>query len=375
MSPLLTISLELSIAPPAAARKPSRKSKRLPSSILDLAAAHFQLYNIYRQSSRPEDAAKQLAVFKDLKAKTEGAAIPEDVDWCNYAEIYDPPRATTPVAAKSLYDDRIVTDATGMLLIDAAGTGHTDLLAWSPTAIHLYRNGIEPVNNTGLEQISGAISIAAGDFDNDGLTDLCVLTGNGPKLYRNNKGHFEPFDASLPQRKFVKAIWIDYDHDYDLDLILLGEQPALMRNQGKSGFEDRTGDFPFIAAHPIDAYKLRVVPDSKSFDLAVFYSDHAPVLYNDQLGGRYTVAPYAGQVGQAVPPADLNDDNRPDQATITDAKLHVFFNRSVAQTWIRVRLKGVKNLKLAEDSIVEVKAGAGYWKQTYHGVPFSSLRS
>jgi Flp pilus assembly protein TadD len=336
----------------------------------DLAAAHFQLYNIYRQSSRPDDAAKQLAIFKDLKAKTEGAAIPEDVDWCSYAEIYDPPRATTPVATKPLYNDRILTDATGVLLIDAAGTGHSDLLAWSPTAIHLYRNGTEPVTNTGLDQLTGVISIAAGDFDNDGFNDLCILTDSGPKLYRNNKGHFEPFDAALPQRKFVKAIWIDYDHDYDLDLILLGDQPALMRNQGKSGFEDRTADFPFITGHPSDAYKLRVVPDSKSFDLAVVYSDHAPVLYNDQLGGRYTAIPNtSSQVGQAVPPADLNDDNRPDQATITDGKLHVLLNRSPIQKWIRVRLTGVKNPKLGEDSIVEVKAGAGYWKQTYHGVP------
>jgi hypothetical protein len=358
-----------------AARIPDATQEFEKSAALnpDLAAAHFQLYNIYRQSARPEDAAKQLAIFKDLKIKTEGAAIPEDVDWCNYAEIYDPPRATTPIAGKPTYDDRILTDATGMLLIDAAGTGHTDLLAWSPTAVHLYRNGTEQVNNTGLDRIPGAISIAAGDFDNDGLTDLCVLTDAGPKLYRNNKGHFEPFEAALPRRKFVSAIWIDYDHDYDLDLILLGDQPALLRNQGKAGFEDRSPDFPFIAAHPTDAYKLRLVPDSKSFDLAVFYSDHTPVVYNDQLGGHYIATPYTSQVdqtGQAVPPADLNDDNRPDQAQIINGKLHVLLNRSTTpQHYIRIRLTGIKNLKLAEDAVVEVKAGAGYWKQTYHGVP------
>ncbi len=336
----------------------------------DLAAAHFQLYNIYRQSGRPEDAAKQLGIFKDLKAKTEGAAIPEDVDWCNYAEIYDPPRPTTPFIAKPLYTERTLTDATGFLLMDSTGTGHTELLSWSPTAIHLYGNGVEPVTNTGLEKIPGAISIAAGDFDNDGFNDLCILTDSGPQLYRNNHGHFEKFDAALPQRKFVKAIWIDYDHDYDLDLILLGDQSALIRNQGKAGFEDRTRDFPFVAAHPTDAYKLRLIPDSKSFDLAVFYSDHATVLYNDHLGGRYAATSFAGQVGQAVPPADFNDDGRPDQAEIHDGKLQVLLNRStIPQRYIRIRLTGIKNLKLAEDALVEVKAGAGYWKQTYHGVP------
>jgi len=335
----------------------------------DLAAAHFQLYNIYRQSARPEDAAKQLAIFKDLKAKTEGAAIPEDVDWCNYAEIYDPPRAATPIAGKPTYDDRTLTDATGMLLIDVTAAGHSDLLAWSTTAIHLYRNGTEQVNNTGLEQIRGAISIAAGDFDNDGFNDLCILTDAGPRLYRNNRGHFEPFEASLPNRRFERAIWIDYDHDYDLDLVLLGDHPALMRNQGKAGFEDRTADFPFITGHPTDAFKLRFIPDSKAFDLAVVYSDHAAVLYNDQLGGRYTVTPYSGPARQNLVDADFRGDGRVDQAKIVDGKLHALLNRLPPRPFIRIRLTGIKNLKLAEDSIVEVKAGAGYWKQTYHGVP------
>jgi tetratricopeptide (TPR) repeat protein len=336
-----------------------------------LAAAHFQLYNIYRQSARSDDAAKHLAIFQSLKKQSEGAAIPEDVDWCSYAEIYDPPRAATAIlAAKPNYDDRIVADATGMLAIDAAATGRTDLLTWSATAIHLYRNGTDLVNNTGLEQIQGAISIAAADFDNDGLTDLCVLTTSGPKLYRNTKDRFVPYDANLPPRRFERAVWIDYDHDYDLDLILLGDQPALMRNQGKAGFEDRTGDFPFIAAHPIEAYKLRALPDSKSFDLAVIYSNHAPVLYSDQLGGRYTVTPYTGQVGRAVSPADFNNDGRLDQAKIVDAKLHVLLNRETRpQRYIRIRLTGIKNLKLAEDAVVEVKANDGYWKQTYRGVP------
>ncbi|HTB12312.1 MAG TPA: FG-GAP-like repeat-containing protein [Bryobacteraceae bacterium] len=338
----------------------------------DLAAAHFQLYNIYRQSGRPEDAAKQLAIFKDLKAKTEGAAIPEDVDWCNYAEIYDPPHPTSKVApAKPIFDDHVLAAATGMFTIDAANIGHTDILAWSPEAVHLYRNGVQEVPNTGLEQITGATFIAAGDFDNDGFNDLCILTESGPVLYRNNHGHFEKFDANLPQRKFVRAVWIDYDHDYDLDLILLGDQPALMRNQGKSGFDDRTADFPFVKGHPLGAGKLRSDPDSKAFDLAVSYSDHEAVLYRDQLGGRY--AALEGAVSRADIPiveGDFRNAGRLDQAIIENGKLHIHFNRTVPYPrWISIRLTGVKNLKLAEDARVEVKAGSGYWYTTYSGVP------
>ncbi len=83
------------------------------------------------------------------------------------------------------------------------------------------------------------------------------------------------------------AIWNDYDHDYDLDLLLVGEQSMLFRNQGKAGFEDRSRDFPFVTARATDAIKFRLEQDSKAFDVAVFYSDHAPVLYKDELGGKY----------------------------------------------------------------------------------------
>ena len=88
-----------------------------------------------------------------------------------------------------------------MLAIDAAATGHTDLVAWSPDAVRLYRNGTQLLTNTGLERIRGAISIAAGDFDNDGFMDLCVLTeSEAPISIATTKGHFEPaFDAALPQ--------------------------------------------------------------------------------------------------------------------------------------------------------------------------------
>ncbi len=337
-----------------------------------LAAAHFQLYNIYRQTSKPDEAAQQLAIFKDLKAKSEGAAIPEDVDWCNFAEIYDPTRQTSKVApAKPVYDDHVLADATGLLAIDAANTGHTDILSWSPEAVHLYRNGIQEVPNTGLEEIKGATFIAAGDFDNDGFNDLCILTESGPTLYRNNHGHFEKVDAQLPQRKFVRAIWIDYDHDYDLDLILVGDQPALLRNQGKTGFEDRTADFPFAKGHPVTADKLRVFPDSKAFDVAISYSDRDAVLYSDQLGGRYTAKEGAVSIADLpIVEADFRSAGRLDQAILENGKLHVHFNRTVQYPrWLSVRLTGVKNLKLAEDARVEVKAGTQYWYTTYQGFP------
>jgi tetratricopeptide (TPR) repeat protein len=344
-----------------------------------LAAAQFQLYNFYRQTGRQQDASRCLERFQRLKKQNEGAAVPEDVDWSSYAEIYDPPVSAlpAPVAIAPVYDDRVLEDlndpgTAGLATIDSTGTGEVDLLVWSRLGISLYRKGIDRANDAGLAGLTGIIFVAPGDFDNDGLMDLCVLTERGPLLYRNAKGRFVPYAAALPKRRFERAVWIDYDHDYDLDLILLGNSPALVRNEGAAGFADRTRDFPFVAGHPADAFKVRVIPDSKAFDLAVLYRERPAVLYRDQLGGRYIAELYQGKPPNTTfVEADLNGDGRLDQARIApDGKVHVSLNRSPSGShWIRVRLEGLKSLKLAQDAEVEVKAGALYQKQTYAGVP------
>ncbi len=343
-----------------------------------LAAPHFQLFNLYRTGGRAADAARELAIFQKLKQQSEGSATPEDVDWCTYAEVYDPPRKSTPVAMPpaAQFEDKVLdagVDAktAGMAAIDSTGTGEADLLVWSSRGVKLYRHGTEFVPDSGLAGIQGAIFVAPGDFDNDGLMDLCVLTENGPALYRNVKGKFVRFDAALPRRRFERAVWMDYDHDYDLDLILLGEQPALMRNQGSAGFVDRTADFPFVTGKPVDAMKLRVDPDSKAFDLAVFYAERAPVLYRDQLGGHYAPTKFDGQRPTGDLQADFNNDGRMDRARLgPDGKVHVLLNRGrAADRWIRVQLTGIKSLKLAQDAQVEIKAGTLYHKQMYEGLP------
>ncbi len=341
-----------------------------------LAAAHFQLYNMYRQAGRGGDAARELEIFQHLKQAQEKSVTPEDVDWCSYAEIYDPPRTPTAAAApaRPRFDERIlpITGASGFTLIDSTGTGSVDLLVWSSQSVQLYRRGVEAVKGSGLDALTHVIFIAPGDFDNDGRMDLCVLTDSGPLLFRNTGGHFTAFPAALPKRRFERAVWIDYDHDYDLDLILLGDAPALMRNEGASGFSNRTGDFPFVNGRPQNAWKLRVVPDSKAFDLAVTYQNRAAVLYRDQLGGRYTVEPYTGRPhDDSQLETDFDNDGRPDRARIDpDGKVHVMLNRTVSPSrWIRVRLTGVKSLKLAQDAEVEIKAGELYRKEMYAGVP------
>ncbi len=345
-----------------------------------LAAARFQLYNLYRLAGNATQANRYLAEFQSLQKLQKTWVIPEDSAWCSYAEIYDPPRTGTRLAIQvtQFTETRLpgtVDAATaGLTLIDSTGSGQTDLLVWSSQGIRLFQRGQQLAAGTGLEGLTGVIDVAPGDFDNDGLMDLCVLTGAGPQLYRNTGGKFVRQPATLPARRFDRAVWLDYDHDYDLDLVLLGPEPALLRNQGAAGWDDRTRDFPFLNGQVMSGEKLRIDPDSKAFDLAVFYGDRAPALYRDQLGGRYTVETFKGPA--PVEPkqvlADFDATGRLDQFRIdADGSLHYGHGQSAFKNWIRVRLKGVRSLKLAQDALVEIKAGTLYRREFYNGVPLT----
>ena len=386
----------------------------------DLAAPHFQLYNVYRQGGRRADAMQQLQIFTALKKAQEGAPIPEDMEWCDYAEIWDPIDMTQLAPEQApRYEARILPGdgdarAAGMLVIDSEGAGRADLLVWSKNGVTLYRNGVDPVKNSGLEEIAGVIGVASGDFDNDGLPDLCVLTEKGPQLWQNRKGRFERVPANLPSERFEKAVWIDYDHDYDLDLVLLGATSRLYRNEGQAGFADRTSDLPFEKGHALDAVVTRMFADSRAFDLVVSYADHPGVVYLDKLGERFEAqaipALPAGATGLSVADlnhdawldlqfrggtllshrgslepahtefetvpleADFDNDGRLDRASITaDGRVQIEFNRTPAKEhdWLRVQIAGVKNLKLAYGAEVEVKAGTLYQKKIYEGVPLT----
>jgi Tfp pilus assembly protein PilF len=348
----------------------------------NLAAPHFQLYNVYRQQGKKEEAAKELAEFQRQKKLQEGSATPEDMEWSDYAEIYDPidmkgghepgPGPRWPLPAGQ----------TGQLAIGE------DVLTWSKDGLTLLRGGKEPVKDSGLGGVHGVISAAAGDYDNDGLSDLCVVTEQGPLLFHNDKGKFSKVAADLPAGRFERAIWLDYDHDYDLDLLLLGEKQVLLRNQGSAGFADHTKDFPFVPGHALDATLYRWIADSKSFDLVISYQDHAGVLYNDKLNGKYEAHPLPELAAGAhwLRAEDVNHDSWLDLVSTAGTVLneHGTFHAAAepkadgsipsdqppsSGKWIRVALLGVKNLKLGYGSEVEVKAGASYQKKMYEEVP------
>ena len=386
-----------------------------------LAGPHFQLYGLYRRADRPESAA-ELSLFQDLKKQQEGAAVPEDLEWSVYAEIYDPIDAppSPPLSAPVYRSEKIAGGfeqaSAGLAVLDLDGA-RPSLIAWSAGRVTLFRNGRTAVADSGLEGLRDVVFLAPGDFDNDGLPDLCVVTKQGASLYRNVKGQFRK-QADLAGGSFRKAVWLDFDHDYDEDLFLIGDDPRLLRNNGEAGFSDESKRFPFVAGRALDAVPFDLEPDTPGFDLVVSYQNRKGVLYRDQLGGTYAATALDALPAGAIPlaAADVNHDgrtdlaaaglqllNRPGQwqaapapqstdATFTggphaqadfdgDGRLarawiakdgSLNLDRNVAPAygnWIEVALEGVKNPKIPLNSKVEVKAGGSYEKATYQGIP------
>ena len=130
------------------------------------------------------------------------------------------------------------------------------------------------------------------------ITTACRIFASLPnparRSIRTSRGSFRRKRSQLPAGRFEKAVWIDYDHDYDLDLVLLGENSKLLRNNGAAGFSDQTADFPFVKGHALSATPFSLIADTSGVDLVVSYEDRAGVLYRDKLAGKYEAVPLDG---------------------------------------------------------------------------------
>ena len=162
---------------------------------------------------------------------------------------------------------------------------------------------------------AGASSVRSYDVNNDGWTDLVITGTEGGVLLENRNGKLERGTSLAGSGA---ALFADFANSGRSD-VLLGS--ALFRNHGGNRFED-TRPSPLRNA-------------------------------------------------QAAATADFNGDERIDVAVVRhDGSLDLLENATeTANRGIIVNLAGVKNLKSAAGTKVEVKAGRRYAKQTYSGVP------
>ena len=260
----------------------------------NLAAPHYQLSSLYRQASNTADAGREMTAFLELKKRAGGTAS-EDLESNNYSEIYEtiePVAAPAAPAVLKFADRKLGTlegANAGLVAIDTTGQHKAELLAWTSSGIVLSRKGGATAKI--LADVRDIVAVIPGDYDNDGMPDLCVITRTGAALYHNQKGTFTKTDIALPDGDYTTAIWMDYDHDNDLDLFLLGASPKLLRNNGDGTFTDQTTAFPFAKGNALAATLFARQLETAARDLVVSYADHTGILYLDKLNGAFEALP------------------------------------------------------------------------------------
>ncbi|MEP7346586.1 MAG: CRTAC1 family protein, partial [Gemmatimonadaceae bacterium] len=183
------------------------------------------------------------------------------VDVTDEAGLFDP-------RSRAASGDSLSTAPTGPTALavgDVDGDGDDDLLVsfWSPaqrmSSPHLYyvQRGFarDVTEQAGISLPDGAAFATFADVDNDGWLDLFVIGGEGrAHLFRNGgKGSFEDVTAKAAigvAKGAREALFVDLDHDGDLDLLLLGSGPlTVYRNNLDGTFTEATTSFG-LAGNP-----------------------------------------------------------------------------------------------------------------------------
>jgi tetratricopeptide (TPR) repeat protein len=206
--------------------------------------------------------------------------------------------------------------AGGVSLADIDGDGDTDLIAAAADGVHVLRNTNGRFEGGWTVTMKGAASALAGDYDNDGIKDLLVLTDQSAMLFRQHSpGSFQETRTFPKVAGSRAAAFVDADHDGDLD-VLVGTR--LVRNNGNGSFADVT------AAAGLDAVvksPVSIVPtdydNRRDVDLLFLGRDAAPALLSNQRDGTFRnvssdagLPPAAAYTSMAV--ADINKDLAPD---------------------------------------------------------------
>jgi len=134
---------------------------------------------------------------------------------------------------------------------DVDGDGTDDLFVSNPARLYRVRDGFvrEATDRSGISLPQGAAYATFADYDNDGWLDLFAIGGEGRgHLFRNRgDGTFvevTPKAGVAAVKGARKGIFVDLDHDGDLDLLLVGNgQRTVYRNNLDGTFTDATASF------------------------------------------------------------------------------------------------------------------------------------
>jgi cytochrome c-type biogenesis protein CcmH/NrfG len=218
--------------------------------------------------------------------------------------------------------------STGACFLDYDGDGKPDVFLVSGAAddnsrlLHNVGGGhfVDVTQNAGIALKGSGLGCAAGDFDNDGHTDLAVCLSDGVHLLRNKgDAKFEEVTQAVGirrERGCVGLTFVDYDHDGDLDLYITNSAAGssgssssaalhnvLWRNNGNATFTDVSEE----TALGFDATGAGVVTtdfnNDRAIDFVIAGGNEGASVYLNPREGKFTAVPAIDFKKEKLPPA------------------------------------------------------------------------
>jgi tetratricopeptide (TPR) repeat protein len=224
------------------------------------ASAEFGLARAYQRKGDADNAREHLQKFQKITSQHLGTPFGAgygDQGKFSLAEYSKNGLLKAPAPIPVTYTAQSMTagPSSGACFFDYDGDGKPDLLLVSGVengSLRLLHNSgggkfEDKTTGSGLALTGSGLGCAAGDFDNDGRTDLAVCMSDGVHLFHNDGGgKFSDVTKAggiKPEKGCVDVTFVDYDHDGDLDLYVTakpgaGTHNVMWRNNGNSTFTD-----------------------------------------------------------------------------------------------------------------------------------------
>ena len=323
------------------------------------ASAEFGISRAYQQSGDPDHAHEHLKKFQYIKDNKLGSpmslAYGEQGKYSRAEESAGvsstvPPAipvkfvdttADARLASKPSREERknlISFLGSGACFFDFDGDGKIDVFLADNgpnSGMVLYHNlgggKLEDVTKkAGFDSTTHVTACAAGDYDNDGFTDLAITLGDRVLLFHNEKdGTFKDVTVksglsySSTKSKFgLGLVFIDYDHDGDLDLYVTRYEdgpafdprtkpeggvagdtfPAnvMWRNNGNGTFTDVTRDIGLEGLAPSFGAIGTDYNNDRAIDILVQNALFPPIIYENPREGKFKLQKVSTTEGSGI---------------------------------------------------------------------------